>query len=324
MHSPEELQAIFEHKLADEKIIKHPQSLYDPVNYILSLGGKRLRPVMLLMSIEAFGGDLEEAMPAALGIEMFHNFSLVHDDIMDKAPMRRGNSTVHEKWDANAAILSGDTMLVLAYEYFLRLDPGLVIPVIKIFGQTAKEVCEGQQYDLNFVTEKSVSLEDYLEMIRLKTAVLIGASYEIGSIIGGADSQSTGLIRDFGIYSGMAFQLMDDLLDVYGDEKEFGKRLYGDIRTNKKTFLYLKALELADRNGKETLQRYYAGGYSNMEDKVKNVVSLFNMLKIKEHTEKQIRFYHDKAIQCFSEVNARNDNKKMILEFTEQLMERKY
>jgi geranylgeranyl diphosphate synthase type II len=323
MQSPAQLLSLIETTLKAEKIIKEPQSLYDPVNYILSLGGKRIRPVMTLMACEMFGGNVEKAMPAALGIEMFHNFSLVHDDIMDRAPLRRGKPTVHEKWGSNTAILSGDTMLVLAYDYFLRLDKPLVKPVLDIFSRTAREVCEGQEYDMEFETNQSVSIRDYLEMIRLKTAVLIGAAFRIGGIVAGAGQQDLDLIYDFGIYAGLAFQLMDDLLDTYGDEKEFGKRQYGDIHTNKKTFLYLKALELADAKHKEKLVHYYSGDI-HPDEKVSRVIRIFDHLNVKDSTERMIGEYHDKAIQSFAGISLDQTRKRTILDYTEKLMSRSY
>jgi len=324
MHSPAELLDIFEKALAREKIIKRPQNLYDPVNYILSLGGKRIRPVMALMACDMFGGDVEKAIPAALGIEMFHNFSLVHDDIMDRAPLRRGHQTVHEKWDPNTAILSGDTMLVLAYEYLLRLEEQLSIPVIRIFSQTAKEVCEGQQYDMEFETAGEVSINDYLEMIRLKTAVLIGASFEIGSLIGGAVNEEMELIYEFGTNAGMAFQLMDDLLDTYGDEAKFGKKQYGDIHTNKKTYLYLKALELADAGQEDILIRYYVHEGLDPDEKVEQILRIFERLDVRGHTGQLIKHYHDRAVQCLEEIKLDEGRKRIISDYTEKLMARTY
>jgi geranylgeranyl diphosphate synthase type II len=323
-HTPEELLAIFEDALNAAAIRQEPQRLYDPVNYILSLGGKRIRPVMLMMACELFGSKAEDALPAALGIEMFHNFSLVHDDIMDRAPVRRGKSTVHEKWDANAAILSGDTMLVLAYQHFLQLDASVTDDVLHIFSQTAREVCEGQQYDMDFETKSQVSIDDYLEMIRLKTAVLIAASYRIGAIIAGAGIQNQHAVYDFGLQAGMAFQLRDDLLDTYGDERQFGKRPYGDIHTNKKTYLYLKALELADEKQEEILVRYYSADDHHPDEKVKQVLHVFNELDINSHTEKKIIEYYEKALKSLGRLEADESGKKMILDFSERLMDRNH
>jgi geranylgeranyl diphosphate synthase, type II len=322
--TPEDLLSFFEKTLTAAAIRQEPQRLYDPVNYILSLGGKRIRPVMLMMACELFGRKAEDAMPAALGIEMFHNFSLVHDDIMDRAPVRRGKPTVHEKWDANAAILSGDTMLVLAYQHFLQLDHSLAGDVLHVFSQTAREVCEGQQYDMDFETDRKVSIDDYLEMIRLKTAVLVAASYRIGAIIAGAGVQSQQDIYDFGLQSGMAFQLKDDLLDTYGDEKKFGKRPYGDIHTNKKTYLYLKALELADTKQTEILMRYYSGVNQDPDEKVKEVLNVFNQLDISRQTEVKIMEYYERALKSLNRMDADESGKNMILDFTERLMDRNH
>jgi len=324
MHRPDDLLVLFEHKLQAEIIRKEPQSLYDPANYILSLGGKRIRPVMLLMSCELFGGRAEMALDAAMGIEMFHNFSLVHDDIMDRAPMRRGKPTVHEKWNANTAILSGDTMLVLAYRYFQRLSPHIQGPVLNVFSQTAMEVCEGQQYDMDFESDDRVSLEEYLEMIRLKTAVLLAASYKIGAIIAGADSGPQEDLYDFGLMSGMAFQLKDDLLDTYGDEKTFGKRIYGDILANKKTFLYLKALELANPQQKDILYHHYSGKSVHPEEKVKAVLTVFNQLDVQHHTENKILEYYQKALDRLEHLEAGPGNKMLVREYTSKLMGRSH
>lgn len=323
-HTPPELLEIFEALLNKENIRQEPQNLYDPVNYILSLGGKRIRPVMTLMACELFGGDIKKAMPAALGIEMFHNFSLVHDDIMDRAPLRRGKPTVHERWNANAAILSGDTMLVMAYDLFLSLEPHKVLPVMAVFSQTAREVCEGQQYDMDFETRAQVTIGEYLEMIRLKTAVLIGAAFRIGGIMGGADPDDLERIYRFGMEAGIAFQLMDDLLDTYGNEAVFGKRKYGDIHTNKKTFLYLKALELADEDQAKTLARYYSPYKSDPDEKIREVMKIFDLLDVKSRTESLISHYHDRAIESFERIGVTDDRKKVILDYTEKLMARSY
>ncbi len=324
MHSPSDLLHLFEKALADENITKHPQGLYDPVNYILSLGGKRIRPVITMMSTEMCGGMPEKALPAALGLEMFHNFTLVHDDIMDNAPIRRGKGTVHEKWNANAAILSGDTMMVLAYEYFLRLDEPLVIPAVTLFSKTAKEVCEGQQLDMDFESEAEVSIDDYLEMIRLKTAVLLGASFRMGALLAGADEKIQQDLYDFGLSTGLAFQLMDDLLDTYGNEELFGKRLYGDIRANKKTFLYVKAIEKADNQQKKSLGNYYGRQDLPVEEKIEGVLGIYDELGIKAEIISMIDCFHGQALNCFKRIPFEEERKKVILGYTEKLMSRNY
>ena len=250
MYTAEQFLILVNEALEKENFHREPRELYDPITYILSLGGKRIRPVMLLMAADMFGGNPETAMPAALGLEIFHNFSLVHDDIMDRAPLRRGKPTVHEKWNANSAILSGDTMLVKAYEQFLRLPEPLIRPALGIFNLTATGVCEGQQMDMNFEERNDVTIDEYLEMIRFKTAVLIGAAFRLGSLVAGASETNQQQLFEFGIHTGLLFQLRDDLLDTYGDAAIFGKKQYGDILTNKKTFLYLKALEYTSKKEK--------------------------------------------------------------------------
>jgi len=221
MHTSDELLNIINEALEKENFNREPLELYEPITYILSLGGKRIRPVMLLMAAEMYGGDINKALPAALGIEIFHNFSLVHDDIMDRAPLRRGKQTVHEKWNANTAILSGDTMLVKAYEQFLRLDDPLVKPSLEVFSLIATGVCEGQQLDMNFEERNDVTIDEYLGMIRLKTAVLIGAALKLGGIMAGAGAEDLERLFEFGIHTGILFQLRDDLLDTYGDSAVF-------------------------------------------------------------------------------------------------------
>jgi len=222
-----------------------PVELYEPINYIMSLGGKRLRPCLLLMACDMFGGDVEQALAPALAIEVFHNFTLMHDDIMDKAPLRRGKPTVHEKWNANTAILSGDVMMVESNKLIMQVKDNILRPVLDVFNDTAVGVCEGQQIDMNFETRQDVQIDEYINMIRLKTAVLVGGALKMGALVGGADDAEGTLLYNFGEQLGIAFQLQDDILDVYGDPKKFGKQVGGDIISNKKTYLLIKALELA-------------------------------------------------------------------------------
>ena len=224
---------------------EHPGQLYEPISYILSLGGKRMRPALLLMACELFGGDVNKAIPPALAIEVFHNFTLMHDDIMDKAPLRRGKTTVHEKWNQNVAILSGDVMLIEGYKLMMQVENHLLRQVLDIFNETAVGVCEGQQIDMEFETQQNVRIDEYINMIRLKTAVVLGGALKIGALIGSASQKDADLLSNFGIQLGIAFQLQDDILDVYGDPEKFGKQVGGDIISNKKTYLLIKALELA-------------------------------------------------------------------------------
>ncbi len=307
-----------------ENFNREPHELYQPVVYIMSLGGKRIRPVLLLMTVDMYGGDIEAAMPAALGLEIFHNFSLVHDDIMDRAPLRRGKPTVHEKWNANTAILSGDTMLVKAYEQFLRLPEHLVKPSLEVFSLTATGVCEGQQMDMNFEEKLDVSIQDYLEMIRLKTAVLIGAALKLGSLIAGAPADDQRLLFEFGIHTGLLFQLRDDLLDTYGNADVFGKKQYGDIITNKKTYLYLKALEHTTGKDRIKLAELYANPAIDPDAKVKKVLKYFNEARVKEHTEEKIQEYYELAHQAFSSLKVEESRKEPLMKYTEQLMGRNY
>ena len=230
-----------------------PKGLYDPIRYMLSLGGKRMRPVLTLMACDAFNGDVERAISPALGLEVFHNFTLLHDDIMDNAPLRRSKPTVHEKWNSNIAILAGDAMFVQSCQLVMDTPSSVVKEVMEVFTKTALEVCEGQQYDMDFESMNEVSIEEYIDMIRLKTAVLLGASLKIGALIGNADSEAASHLYDFGVNLGIAFQLQDDILDVYGDASFFGKQVGGDILANKKTYLLITALNKANGEIKETI-----------------------------------------------------------------------
>ena len=299
-----------------------PQELYDPIRYILSLGGKRLRPVLSLMTCELFDRAIEKALYPALGIEVFHNFTLLHDDIMDNAPLRRGKETVHEKWNANAAILSGDVMLVKAYELFLRTDDAVLRKILMKFNKCAAEVCEGQQYDMNFETRDFVSEEEYLRMIRLKTAVLLGFSIELGAIIGGADDETSSSLYKFGINIGLAFQLKDDLLDVFGDTEKFGKQVGGDIISNKKTYLLIKALELAQGDIKDELTSWLDKKKFDPQEKVKAVISIYNKLGIKALSEEKMNNYFDKGLEILDLLSVNNEKKTPLRDLTLKLIDR--
>jgi geranylgeranyl diphosphate synthase type II len=324
MHSSEELLKYINEALDKENFAREPKELYEPITYIMTLGGKRIRPVMMLMTVEMYGGDIQQALPAALGIEIFHNFSLVHDDIMDRAPIRRGKQTVHEKWNANTAILSGDTMLVKGYEEFLKLPDHLIKPALSIFNHTATGVCEGQQLDMNFETRNDVGISEYLEMIRLKTAVLIGAAFRLGSLMAGAPEADQRKLFEFGIHTGLLFQLRDDLLDAYGDTEVFGKKQFGDIITNKKTFLYLKALEHTPESERKILRDLYADTTGDPEIKVKKVMEFFNRANVKKHTEDRIRDHYQMAQEAFTSLNLPAERKELLYNYTENLMGRKF
>lgn len=324
MISAEEILLSVTRALEKENYYKDPQELYDPINYILSLGGKRIRPVLLLMTVDMYGGDMDLAMPAALGLEIFHNFSLVHDDIMDRAPIRRGKATVHEKWDANAAILSGDTMMVKAYDQFMKLPDQWLRPVLEIFNHTATGVCEGQQLDMNFEERTDVTLAEYMEMIRLKTGVLIGAAFRMGSLLAGASKAEQDELYHFGIHTGLVFQLRDDLLDTYGDEHVFGKKQYGDIRANKKTFLYLKALENLAGEDRIHLQKLYSDPSVKNNAKIAEVLDCFDKADVKNEAEIKINEHFLLAKEALNALKVDEERKELIKSYTEQLVGRKY
>jgi geranylgeranyl diphosphate synthase type II len=279
MKSIQELSILISDELGKIEYPKNPSLLYEPIDYILGLGGKRMRPILVLMAHQLFDKNIEKAISPALAIEVFHNFTLLHDDIMDKAPLRRGQQTVHEKWNANVAILSGDTMLVQAYQLMADVDKSIVKPTLEVFSKAAIEVCEGQQWDMDFETQENVSIDDYLKMIECKTAVLLGAALQIGGITAGAFTQEQEHLYEFGRNMGIAFQLKDDLLDAFGNPETFGKQVGGDIMANKKTYLYLKALALANKNQHSDLVQYFSTNDAS-EAKVEAVKSIFTNLDI--------------------------------------------
>ena len=324
MYTAEYLLNSINKAIERENFHREPRELYEPINYIFSMGGKRIRPVMLLMAADMYGGDLLEAMPAALGIEIFHNFSLIHDDIMDRAPLRRGKPTVHEKWNANAAILSGDTMMVKAYDQLIRLPEPLIKPSLVIFNFTATGVCEGQQLDMNFEEKDNVTIPEYLEMIRLKTAVLIGAALKLGGLAAGASLEDQQQLFDFGIHTGLLFQLRDDLLDTYGDAEVFGKKKYGDIIANKKTYLYLKALEHTTGMARKKLAELYANHTIDPDIKIKMVLEYFDDAEVEKLTEEKISEYYLLAREAFKTLKVAEENKEPLKKYTEQLMGRSF
>jgi geranylgeranyl diphosphate synthase type II len=324
MYSAENLLILVNEALEKENFHREPIELYEPIAYILGLGGKRIRPVMLLMAADMYDGRMDQAMPAALGLEIFHNFSLVHDDIMDRAPLRRGKQTVHEKWDANRAILSGDTMLVKAYDQFLKLPEHFIKPALEVFNLTATGVCEGQQMDMNFEERQDVSIQEYIEMIGLKTAVLIGAAFRIGSLVAGAPLADQKQLYEFGLHTGLLFQLRDDLLDTYGDQDVFGKKLYGDIIASKKTCLYLKALEFSGEKDRDDLAKLYSNPATEPAVKVKEVLRFFESAGVKEHTEAMINEHFNLAMTAFDALNVSEEKKKIIRQYTGKLMGRSH
>lgn len=315
-------QEAFRQYLNDFTLDKEPKSLYRPITYILKLGGKRLRPVLTLMTAEIFDTKFNEALNAALSIEVFHNFSLVHDDIMDDAPLRRGHVTVHEKWDINTGILSGDAMLILAYQLFESYEPEVFQNLAKLFSKTALEVCEGQQYDIDFETRTDVSIPEYLQMIEFKTAVLVGAAMQMGAIIAKASTKDQNAIYEFGKNLGIAFQLQDDYLDAFGDPKKFGKQVGGDIIENKKTYLYLKARAFSDETNKMNLEGLFSQATNNKEDKIRQVKHIFEKSGAVKATQNEIEHYTKKAFAVLENLNISNAKKLVLREFGQQLMNR--
>ena len=302
---------------------KEPSNLYEPIRYILSLGGKRLRPVLTLMASEVFDTDCKNALAAATAVEVFHNFSLIHDDIMDDAPLRRGNETVHEKWDINTGILSGDAMLILAYQYFEEYEPSIFRELAKLFSKTALEVCEGQQYDVDFETRDDVTISEYLKMIEYKTAVLVGAAMKMGAIVAQTSEENANLIYDFGLNLGLAFQLQDDYLDAFGDPKTFGKQVGGDIIENKKTYLYLKAVEFASEESRKQLTHLFSIQPDDNTSKIDSVKEIFDSTGASEATKKAIKEYTLKAFEILQKLDISDDKKDKLQSFGENLMGRK-
>ena len=322
MRTISEYQDLISRHFESIKYQKEPNNLYEPIRYILSLGGKRLRPVLTLMATEVFDVDCQKALEAATAVEVFHNFSLIHDDIMDDAPLRRGNETVHEKWNINTGILSGDAMLILAYQYFEAYEPKIFQELAKLFSKTALEVCEGQQYDVDFETRDDVTIPEYLKMIEYKTAVLVAAAMKMGAIVAETTEENKNLIYDFGLNLGLAFQLQDDYLDAFGNPETFGKQVGGDIIENKKTYLYLKAMEFASVNEKEQLLHLFSFQSSENTDKINSVKGIFNQTGASAATQKAIEDYTFKALETLEKMNIGNDKKAILKAFAENLMSR--
>ncbi len=309
-------------ELANLTLGNQPQNLYDPIRYILSLGGKRLRPMLVLLGYGLKKEDPETIIHPALSVEIFHNFTLMHDDIMDLAPIRRGKPTVHEKWNNTVAILSGDTMMVKAYDQLLTGSHGSLPLAIKKFNKCAVEVCEGQQLDMNFEAFETVSEEQYIEMIRLKTAVLLGFSLEYGGLLAGMSDPQLSKLNMIGEKAGIGFQLMDDLLDVYGDKAKFGKQVGGDIVSNKKTYLLIKALELANKSQREELNKWLSAKDFDTDEKVQAVKKIYEELSIFELTQTKMNSYYDEAFTLLEELDSRGEGKKQLVDFFERLMKR--
>lgn len=303
--------------------VKDPEQLYKPIKYIVSLGGKRLRPILTLMICDFFKKDYKKALPAALAVELFHNFSLIHDDIMDEAPLRRGRETVHCKWDLNTGILSGDAMLILAYQLFEKYEPKKFSELAKLFSTTALQVCEGQQYDVDFETRNDVTIQEYLKMIEYKTAVLLGAAMKMGTIVAEATENCKENSYEFGRNLGIAFQLQDDYLDCFGNPETFGKQVGGDIITNKKTFLYLKTLENCNETEAQELKQLFSSTPKDPTDKIKKVKELYQKSGAAEDSLQEILNYTQKANSIINKLNISDENKIVLKMFSDQLMNRK-
>lgn len=322
MLSIEKYQEHFIDYLKEYTSVKEPKNLYGPIDYILGLGGKRLRPVLTLMTADIFNGNYKNALNAALSIEVFHNFSLVHDDIMDDAPLRRGQETVHEKWDVNTGILSGDAMLIMAYQLFENYEANTFQALARLFSKTALEVCEGQQYDVDFETRQDVTIPEYLKMIEYKTAVLVGAAMKMGAIVSQASTEDQNNIYEFGRHLGIAFQLQDDYLDAFGDPKTFGKQVGGDIIENKKTYLYLKALEFSSETESTELQHLFSSTPQDATVKIERTKQLFMSSGSAEATKQAIHDYTDKAFSVLQGLHISEDKKELLKMFGNSLMNR--
>ncbi|WP_435416433.1 polyprenyl synthetase family protein [Polaribacter aestuariivivens] len=308
--------------LESKNWVQEPKNLYEPVDYILQLGGKRIRPILTLMASDIFSGDFRKALPAALAVEVFHNFTLVHDDIMDDAPLRRGKKTVHEKWSINTGILSGDAMLILAYQYFENYEPIIFQKLAKLFSKTALEVCDGQQLDVDFETRNDVTIDEYINMIRLKTSVLVAAALKMGAIVSKTDDKNADLIYDFGLNLGLAFQLQDDYLDTFGNPETFGKQVGGDIIENKKTYLYLKALEVASEDEVGKLKYLYRKKRKENTVKIADVKRIFLFNEIPLLIKEEIESYTNKAFETLNHMDIKETDKKNLKNFGLWLMNR--
>jgi geranylgeranyl diphosphate synthase type II len=322
MRSIPEYSSVFIEYLEKRTLNKEPRNLYEPIDYILKLGGKRLRPVLTLMATELFDKSYEKALDAALAIEIFHNFSLVHDDIMDDAPLRRGKETVHEKWDVNTGILSGDAMLIQAYQLFENYEGETFRELAKLFSKTAIEVCEGQQYDVDFETRDDVTIPEYLKMIEYKTAVLVGAALKMGGIVAGATKKCQEGLYNYGRDLGIAFQLQDDYLDAFGDPETFGKQVGGDIIENKKTFLYLTALQKSAKDEAQQLEHLFSIAPSDPSEKIETVKEQFIESGAAQATQDEMKKYTEQAFQSLESIQISEDKKQLLRDFGLGLMKR--
>jgi len=322
MYSIDELSGVLEKALNNLNIPEEPQNLYKPIQYILSSGGKRIRPILTLAACNMFKEKIDQAIYPALAVEVFHNFTLIHDDIMDNADMRRGKETVHKKWNPNVGILSGDAMSILAYKLLVKTDPKYIAPIIDVFNDFALGICEGQQYDMDFETMKYVTQDEYTKMIELKTSVLLKGALQIGAIIGEAKESDIAEIGNFGRNIGIAFQLQDDLLDAYGDTKVFGKKQGGDIVANKKTILTIKAFSNAKGASLEKLSSLYQSTNIDESTKISEVIKIFDETKVKEETELLISNYYQKAMESFNKIDVNPSRKEVLESIAQKIMSR--
>jgi geranylgeranyl diphosphate synthase type II len=322
MLSIEKARELIVIELAKIAIPKEPETLYEPVRYILSNGGKRLRPALVLLACDLFGTDYHKAISPALGIEVFHNFTLLHDDLMDNSSVRRNMPTVHIKWNQNTAILSGDVMSILANKLICMVSSETIFPVSALFNKTALEVCEGQMLDMEYSQKENVTIPEYINMIRLKTSVLIAASLGIGAHIAGASENDSSILYKFGLNLGLAFQLQDDLLDSYGDPEVFGKKIGKEIITNKTTFFFINAFEKAQGSELIELKKYFSGETFDPLEKIEHVINIFIKLGIREAVETQINEFYNKALEHLSNLNLPAERKKILIAFSESLMKR--
>ncbi len=324
MYTINQLQEIILQEINKLNFKGNPLTLYEPIQYTIGTGGKRIRPILVLAASNVFSDDIDASISVALAFEVFHNFTLLHDDIMDNSPIRRNKKTVHVKWNNNTAILSGDAMMIKAYDFLKSLPADLLKEIFPVFNNTALEVCEGQQYDMDFEKQENVSELEYLNMIKLKTSVLIAASLKAGAICGGASKKDANFLYDFGINIGLAFQLQDDLLDVYADSQKFGKQSGNDIITGKKTFLLINAFEKADYKTYLKLKTLLSDKSINNKEKIKQATAIFNKLGIKHLTELNIRKYHKKAINSLNSLSVKDEKKEILLSFANSIMNRKH
>lgn len=322
MYHTNALQQRIAKGLAELNIPDHPANLYDPVRYMLQIGGKRVRPLLTLMAADMFSiANMETAVPAAIAVELFHNFSLVHDDIMDNAPLRRGHQTVHEKWNPNVGILSGDNLLIMAYAQLAKCPASSLPAILKTFNTMATQVCEGQQLDMDFEQATVVGIDEYLHMIRLKTSVLLGTALKMGALLAGADGTDAQLIYNFGVDVGVAFQLQDDILDVYGDPGQFGKQRGGDILANKKTYLLVKALEMADTATRSELGRWLAD-HSRPSDKIEEITAIYDALGVRNEVETAKQLHVEQAYTALDAIPIENSRKSPLRELAKTLLNR--